>query len=114
MIKYYEHLEDMIDRAVLEGARKLMNSGADLELILLFLRDRGFCQIDSIIAIRTLMGKSNAEAKALIHTSKAWSDHFYSVQDLHDKAYKAVLELAASGDKDSPKIELVGFDEEES
>jgi ribosomal protein L7/L12 len=103
----------MIDQAVLEDARKLMNAGADFELTLLFLRDRGFDQIDSINTIRTLTGKSLPEAKELIHTSKAWSDRFYSVQDLHDKARKALLELAASGENDLLKIELVGFDEEE-
>jgi hypothetical protein len=104
----------MIDQVVFEDARKLMESGADIELILLFLRDRGFGQIDSIITIRALMGKSSAEAKKLIHYSKAWSDRFYSVQDLHDKARKALLELAASGDKDLPKIELAGLDDAES
>jgi hypothetical protein len=113
MINQYANQSEMIDQVVLEDARKLMNAGADVELILLFLRDRGFDQIDSIIAIRTLMGKSNAEAKKLIHASKAWSDRFYTVRDLHDKARKAVLELAASGEKDLPKIDLVGFDEEE-
>ena len=90
-----------------------MMAGADIELVLLFLRDRGFDQIDSILTIRDLTGTSHAEAKELICSSKAWADHFYSVQDLHDKARKALLELAASRDKDLPKIELVGFDEAE-
>jgi hypothetical protein len=104
----------MVDQVVLEDARKLVEAGADVELVLLFLRDRGFGQIDSIITLRILFGWSNAEAKKLINTSKAWSDCFASVQDLHDKARKAVLELAASGEKDLPKIELIGFEEEES
>jgi hypothetical protein len=99
---------------VLEDARKLLNAGADIELILLFLRDRGFSQIDSGIAIRVLMGKSHPEAKALIHNCKTWSDRFASVQDLHEKARRALLELAASVDKDMPKIEVVGFEEDES
>jgi ribosomal protein L7/L12 len=80
---------------------------------MLFLRDRGFDQIDSINTIRALMGTSLPDAKELIHAGKAWSDHFYSVQDLHEKARKALLELAASRDKELPKIELVGFDETE-
>jgi ethanolamine utilization cobalamin adenosyltransferase len=109
----YRTFLEMLDQAVLEDARKLIKAGADVELILLFLRDRGFDQIDSILTICALMGKSNDEAKELIHHSKAWSDRFYSVQHLHDKARQALLELAASGDKDLPRIELVGFDEEE-
>ena len=90
-----------------------MKAGADIELILLFLRDRGFDQIDSITTIQVLMEMSHAEAKKLICFSKAWSDRFYRVQDLHDKACKALHELAASGDKELPRIELVGFDETE-
>lgn len=109
----YKRLEDMIDPKVLEDARNLMNAGADVELILLFLRDGGFDQIDSVIAIRVLMGKSHPEAKVLVHNSKAWSDRFYTVQDLHDKALKALLELAASGDKDLPRIEIIRPEEKE-
>jgi hypothetical protein len=111
---FYRNESDMIDQAVLEDARKLMTAGADLELILLFLRSRGFDQIDSITAIRALTGVSRDDAKKLVCYSKAWADRFNSVQELHDKARKALLELAASGDKDLPKIELVGFEETES
>jgi hypothetical protein len=109
---FYQELP--INQAVLEDARRLMKAGADVELILLFLRDRGLDQIDSISTVQVLMGMPNAEAKKLICSSKAWSDRFDSIQDLHDKARKALLELAASGDKDLPKIDLMGFDEEGS
>lgn len=112
-MRLYRNLHEMIDQVVLEDARKLMTAGADVELVLLFLRDRGFDQIDSIIAIRVLMGKSNPEAKELVSSSKTWADRFYSVQDLHDKAREAILELAASRDKELPRIELVGFEEAE-
>jgi len=104
----------MLDQTVLEDARKLMTAGADAELILLFLRAKGFDQIDSIIAIQVLTGKSNPEAKELVVASRAWSDRFHSVRDLHDKAREALLELAASKDKGLPKIELGDFDETES
>jgi hypothetical protein len=109
---FYQELP--LNQAVLEDARSLMKAGADVELILLFLRDRGVNQIGSISTLQVLMGMPHAEAKRLICFSEAWSDHFDSVQDLHDKARKALLELAASGDEDLPKIELMGFDEEES
>jgi len=103
----------MVDQAVLGDARKLMVAGADVELILLFLRDKGFDQIDSIIAIRVLTGTSHPEAKKLVHFSKAWADRFDAVQDLHQKALEASRELAASNDKELPRIELMGFDETE-
>ena len=102
-----------LDQAALEDARKLMKAGADVEMILLFLRDRGFDQIDSIRALIILTGMPHDEAKKLVCLSKAWADRFESVQDLHEKAYKALLELAASGDPDLPKTEIVGFNEEE-
>ena len=101
-----------LNRAVLEDARELVKAGADVELILLFLRDKGLDQIDSILTIRALMEISNAEAKKLIAFSKAWADRFDSVQELHDKTYKALLELAASGEKDLPRIEFVQSDEQ--
>lgn len=104
---------ELINQTVLEDARKLMAAGADVELILLFLRDRRLDQIDSIIAIRALTGLPNAEAKKVVCSSKAWADRFDSVQDLHDKALEALRELAASGDTALPKIELEGFDDSE-
>jgi hypothetical protein len=80
---FYQELP--INHAVLEDARKLMKAGADVELILLFLRDKGLDQIDSINTICVLMGMPNAQAKELICRSKAWADKYDSVRDLHVK-----------------------------
>ena len=106
-----EMVQAVIDHAVLEDARKLMKAGADVELVLLFLRDRGLDQGASIIAIRALTAMSHDEAKKLVCFSRAWVDHFDSVQHLHDQAHKAIRELTASNEKGLPRIELVGFDD---
>lgn len=102
----------MINAQVLEDARKLISGGADTEVVLVFLRENGLDKIDSINSIRALFAKSMPEAKTLVDNSRAWSDHFYSDQDLHDKARRAVSELAASEDKTLPRIELVGLNDE--
>jgi hypothetical protein len=106
-----EMVRAMIDHAVLEDARKLMKAGADVELVLLFLRDRGLNQSASIVAIRALTTMPHDEAKELVSFSKAWVDRFDSVQRLHDQALKVIRELAASKEKGLPRIELVGFDD---
>lgn len=106
-----EMVQALIDHAVLEDARKLMKAGADVELVLLFFRDRGLDQCDSIIAIRALTAMSHNEAKKLVCLSKAWADRFDSVQQLHDQAVKAIRELAASDEQGLLRIELIGFDD---
>jgi hypothetical protein len=73
-----------------------MKAGPDIELVLLFLRDRGVDQGASIIAICALTAISHDEAKKLVCFSKAWVDHFDSVQHLHTQALKAIQELTAS------------------
>ena len=54
-----EMVQALIDDAVLEDARKLMKAGADVELVLLFLRDRGLDQGVSIIAMCALTAMSH-------------------------------------------------------
>jgi hypothetical protein len=104
-----EMVQALIDPAVLEDARKLMKAGADVELVLLFLRDRGLDQGASITAICALTAMPHHEAKKLVCCSKAWVDHFDSVEHLHDVALKAIRELAASNENGLLRIELFGF-----
>jgi ribosomal protein L7/L12 len=101
----------MVIEAVVEDAKRLIIAGADVEMIVLFFREKGFDKIDSIRSLRALYSMTMPEAKTLIDNSKAWSDRFYSDQDLHDKARRALLELASSMDESLPRIELVGFEE---
>ena len=85
---------------VLSDARKLISAGADTELILVFLRDRGLDKIDSNFALRELFGATTSEAKNLIDLSEAWSDRFYSDMQLRETARQALRQLAAENDPD--------------
>ena len=59
-------------RRILADARKL--HGEDIEATLLTLKENGFSQIDCIRGVVDLTGASLADAKQLVHFSKAWSD----------------------------------------
>lgn len=78
-------------------AQRLLQSGAELELILLFLRDRGYGQQDSIYAIAGLIDESIPKAKTLVDHSQTWSAHLYE-QDarLRELARKALRDLGFS------------------
>jgi hypothetical protein len=78
-------------------SQRLLQSGADLGLILLFLRDRGYGQQDSIYAIAGLIEESVPKAKALVDHSKTWSaDSYEQDERLRDWARKALRDLGFS------------------
>jgi hypothetical protein len=95
----------VINPEVFEDARRLLLAGADQELVLVFLRERGFDKIDSINTVRKLLGKSTSDAKQLIDLSQAWSDRYESDRELRIAAQKAVSQLAAEDSAALPKIE---------
>jgi hypothetical protein len=95
-----------LDQETLQDARKLLQAGADVELILVFLRDRGFHKIESNYALRELLGMEPPDAKNLIDLSKAWSDNFYSDLRLREAAREALRQLATSKPPDLPHIVL--------
>ena len=93
-----------LDHETLQDARKLLQAGADAELILVFLRDRGFHKIESNCALRELLGMKPSEAKNLIDVSKAWSDTYESDLRLRETAREALRQLADSKSPDLPRI----------
>jgi hypothetical protein len=94
------------DPDVIADARRLAEVGADREMILVFLRERGFDKIDSIKALEALYGLSISEAKELIDYSVAWSDQLERDMRLWETALRALRDLAASKDPSLPRIEL--------
>lgn len=94
----------MINPEVLDDARRLLHAGANRELVLVFLRDRGFDKIDSINSIRTLFGKSMPEAKALVDHSQAWSDRYDSDMQLREAVREALRQLVDSNSPHEPQI----------
>jgi ribosomal protein L7/L12 len=100
---------------VVDDARRLAGGGASLEMILVFLREKGFDKIDSINTVRALFGKSMMEAKQIVDHSEAWSDRFFRDVQFRETAWKALRDIAASQDPNLPKIIVEGdADESES
>jgi len=96
---------------VVEDARRLLQAGGDIELILVFLRDRGFDQADCIYAVESLMGRPFADAKGLVIHSQAWSDRYESDTKLREAAREALRRLANSKSPDLPRIIFEGENE---
>jgi hypothetical protein len=93
-----------LDHETLQDARKLLQAGADTELILVFLRDRGFHKIESNYALRELLGVKPSAAKNLVDLSQAWSDTYQSDMRLREAAREALRQLADSKSQDLPGI----------
>jgi hypothetical protein len=91
-------------------AGKLIQAGADLELILLFFRDRGFDIADCIYAIQDLCAKQFADAKSLVIHSRAWSDRYESDTKLRETAREALRQLA---DSNSPHLPRIIFEDDD-
>jgi hypothetical protein len=97
---------------VISDARRLAAVGADREMILVFLRDRGFDKIDSIKTVRALYGLSMPEAKDLLDYSAAWSDRFESDIEFRETALRVLRDLAAES-ADHPDLPKITFTEPE-
>ena len=71
--------------------RELLGSGASLDTALSQLRASGASIVESIISVRSVRRCDLAEAKRLVHLSRAWED----VRGLNDQLH-AELEAAAN------------------
>lgn len=90
----------------LDDARKLVAGGADLEMVLLFLRENGFDKIDSINALRGFYEISFSNAKELVDHSDTWSDRFHSDAAFHEQLERVMREMVRAKDPDLPNITL--------
>ena len=91
---------------IIDDAHRLFKAGASIEMILLFLRESGLFQIDSIIAVRKIMGNSLQEAKEIIDASKTWSDQYHRTQHFRETAWRALEDLSRENDVTLPKISI--------
>lgn len=96
------------NQAIFDDACRLAAGGASVEMILMFLRERGFDKIDSIKAIRTMRGISTADAKNTVDGSETWSDRFNRDMEFREAAREALRDIAASQDSSLPKITIDG------
>jgi ribosomal protein L7/L12 len=92
------------DPNVVADAHRLASAGADVKMILFFLREKKFNKIDCIKVLRAEYAMSMVEAKEAVDHSDAWSDRFRSDMQLRETAWKALRDIAASQDPSLPKI----------
>jgi hypothetical protein len=78
---------------IASDAKRLISSGADHEIVLGFLRERGFNKLDSIKALINATGMSLNDAKSIVHHSRAWQDTFARDEEFHASLLKAVQAL---------------------
>jgi hypothetical protein len=60
--------------AIYRDAENLVSAGADPEMLLLFFREQGMDERDSMYSIAGLMGATITEAKSLVYNSQTWSE----------------------------------------
>lgn len=80
--------------AVFRDAKRLLQSGADLELVLSFFRERGLGKPDSIYMLAGLMEKTIPEAKTLLENSQIWSNDQHETDErIRNAARQALRDL---------------------
>ena len=67
----------------------LLNVDTSVEVVLRFLRERGFNKIDSINFLTLHGGLPLVEAKKAIDLSETWSDRFLADAQFHDQLEEA-------------------------
>jgi hypothetical protein len=77
-------------------AKKLLQGGAEPELVLSFLREHGVGRTDSVYAMAGLMEKSVPEARALVDGSQTWSDRYETDMHFRNAAREALRDLGFS------------------
>ena len=90
----------------MDAVTKLHKGGADLELLIFFMREKGFHQIDTIIALRRVLDISLNDAKCMVDESAAWSDQYEKTQAVRQAALKALMELNKENDSGLPSISI--------
>jgi hypothetical protein len=96
----------------LVDAKRLIKAGADIEIVLIFLRNRACDQADCICAIQYLHGKPFSEAKNLVIHSRAWSDRYETDTQFREAAREAIRQLSAEPSADIPRIVVEAEDKQ--
>ncbi len=77
-------------------AKRLVEAGAEPELVLSFLRERGVGRTNSAYTMACLMEKSVPEARALVDRSQTWSDGYETDMRFRKAAREALRDLGFS------------------
>ena len=89
-----EHKPGGVTRfAEYEDALKLLQAGAEIELILSFLRERGIGEKDSGYILASIPESSVAAADSMVHSSSTWSDRYERDSGFREAARRALRDL---------------------
>jgi ribosomal protein L7/L12 len=77
------------------AASETWSRDRDIEALLAYLRNSGFSKLSSIRAVMEITGATLAEAKKIVHLSRAWSDRREQDDEFHEKLECAAEEVAA-------------------
>jgi hypothetical protein len=87
------NFNDTEQAGTVSDAKKLAAAGADNEIVLGFLRERGFNKLDSIKALMSVKDMSLGDSKTIVHNSRAWQDSFARDEEFHASLQKSVEDL---------------------
>jgi ribosomal protein L7/L12 len=65
-------------------AQGIFETSGDIELSIAHLRAAGFDVVDSIKAVRSILGVSLGEAKTVVHNSATWADAKKANEGFHE------------------------------
>jgi hypothetical protein len=100
--------------AVAADAGVLWRSGADIESLVKFMRERGFSQAQSTKALERVTGLDAIKAQIAVIYSETWRDQFQRNVQINRQFIDALIQLGQeSGDSTITETELdVSFDPE--
>ncbi len=85
-------------REIEADVAKLRRAGADIEMLLRFMRDRGFNELDSIDALVRVVHLDLGQAQDAIFDCETWADHRERNLRLHEQLYEALRQLSLEDD----------------
>ena len=99
-------MDESEKKAVETGASELLSEGADTEALLRFMREKGFNETDSFLALSRIMKVDVGEAQLVVFRSKTWADRLESNIQLQESVMQAWRELSEENDDTDFKIEV--------
>jgi len=97
-------MDESEKKAVETGASELLSEGADTEALLRFMREKGFNETDSFLALSRIMKVDVGEAQLVVFRSKTWADRLESNIQLQESVMQAWRELSEENDDTDFKI----------
>ena len=92
-----EHKPGGVTRfAEYEDSLKLLSAGAEIELILSFLRERGIGERDSSYILASITRSSVATVDSMVRSSSTWSNRYKSDSVFREAARRALRDLGFS------------------